>query len=382
MKKIGILTLYYRNFNMGGLLQAFALQKTLEKLGYEAEQISFDYLKTIKTQQNDSQNTKKIGLIRKIVRKLKYQYYFIRYERKFIKRKQAFLEFMDQIPHSERVYCAQDTLSDEYDGIVVGSDQVWADWMPVSSLEFYMLNGVCEHRKKYSYAASIGTDEINHELDEVYRNGLDDFKGISVREKSAKNEIEKLLPDVSVRVDVDPTLLLTASQWSEIAKEKKYKKKYIFCYFLGKDREYRKQVQRLADQLKLPIVTMPYIKDNRKEKSGYERGFGTDQDYSSGPAEFVGLIRDAELVITDSFHAVAFSTQFHKKFYVLARKIEGSGSTNSRILDFLEEFQLTKQFVDIASIPKINPKQPIDFSVFDGKIEEKRKESMNYLKCI
>lgn len=369
-KKIGILTLYYNNFNMGGLLQAYALQKTLVKLGYDAEQISFDYFR-----QGQTQKTKhhEISLLRRIVRKIKW----LRDHWRFHIRENMFFGFMTNIPHSEKLYCLDNKIHNEYDIILTGSDQVWADWLSESALKCYLLENVDDDIRKYSYAASIGTDRINHSLDNIYVKGWKKFQHISVREESARREIKKLLPEADVRVDLDPTLLLTPDEWMSVAREKYINQKYIFCYFLGKDQSYREAAKQLAAKMGLPIVTMPYIKENRKEK--YNDNFGKYNDYSSGPAEFVGIIKNAELVITDSFHAVAFSTQFHTKFYVLARIIEGSGSTNSRITDFLKQFGLEAQFIDVSSLNQIDIEKRVDFSVFDNKISGLREQSLAYL---
>lgn len=367
-RKIGILTLYRDNYNMGGLLQAYALQNTLNKLGYDAELITYQYFKKITPAKND--------IARRIVRKIRVY----KISREFKKRKKAFDDFMNQIPHSAEVYGSDKEFASCYDRIVVGSDQVWGDWLSKEALDCFLLKGITENEKKYSYAASIGSDKINTSLSEAYKRGLEHFEHISVREKSAKAEIEKLLPDADISVELDPTLLLTPQEWTAVAKEKYKNQKYIFCYFLGKDASYREAAKKVAEKMGLPIVTMPYVKENRRE--AFEDDFGTYNDYSSGPAEFIGIIKNAELVITDSFHAVVFSSQFHKNFYVLARKIEGSGSTNRRILDFLECFQLQERFVDVRKLGEIDTSESADFSVFDEKIDGLRKNSLNYLRKI
>lgn len=367
-KKIGILTLYYNNHNMGGLLQAYALQTALGKLGYDAELISYRFLKEVVAPKND--------IVRKIVRKIKTY----KINKDFVQRKKAFGDFMNHIPHSTQVYGSDKEFVSCYDGIVVGSDQVWGDWLSKEALDCFLLKGITEHKKKYSYAASIGSDKINTSLSEVYKKGLGHFAHISVREESAKAEIEKLLPDADISVDLDPTLLLTPQEWTAVAKEKYAGKKYIFCYFLGKDASYREAAKKVAEKMGLPIVTMPYVKENRRE--AFEDDFGTYNDYASGPAEFIGIIKNAELVITDSFHAVVFSSQFHKNFYALARKIEGEGSTNRRILDFLERFELRDRFVDVDQLNEVDFAKNVDFSRYENMIGDLRVQSLNYLQLL
>ena len=140
----------------------------------------------------------------------------------------------------------------------------------------------------------------------------------------------KLLPEKDIHVHIDPTLLLTAKDWSEVSKKVKNRpERYIFCYFLGQDKSYRDAAKKLSKNLNLPIVTLPYIKDHIVDD--YDSDFGDIRDFSSGPAEFLDLIKNAELVVTDSFHATVFSIQFHTTFFALARFIDGISTTNCRI---------------------------------------------------
>lgn len=376
-KKIGILTLYHKNFNMGGLLQAYALQKSLKKLGYDAEMIAFDYKRYYLINGKGS-NTPKRSLLRKIVRKIRS----FQEQKKdcFAERKKNFERFMKGIPHSSVVFYSAEEFSKYYETIIVGSDQVWGEWLPEQALRDFLLEGIDPKVEKYSYAASIGTDQINHKLDKIYIEALKKFKYVSVREVSAKKEIQKLLPKLEVSVDLDPTLLLTPDEWKTLINKQAGEKKYIFCYFLGKEREYREQAQKLAKRYNLPIVTMPYIMDNKIE--GYDDEFGEYRDYSSGPEGFISAIYNAEIVITDSFHAMLFSSQFHKKFYVLARVNAETACTNKRITDYITQFGLEAQFIDVSSLNQIDIEKRVDFSVFDNKISGLRKQSLAYLKKI
>ncbi len=374
-KRIGILTLYLDNFNMGGLLQAYALQKTLDNLGYDAKQICFDFKKNYAAGNSLKSKIKNTGLGRMIVRCRMWKR-----QNGFLHRNINFYKFMNQVQHSKEVYHGVKEFENQYDVLLVGSDQVWGEFLETELLKCYLLEGA-GNPNKYTYAASFGSDQIKEEWKPYFAELLPAFKQVSVRENNAKKELFGLLPNMEVRVDLDPTLLLTANEWTALCNNTYRKDKYIFCYFLGNEPRYREETKKIAEKYNLPIVTLPYIFDNDKGQ-GYDENFGEYRDYESGPAEFVSAIRDAEVIITDSFHAAVFSTQFHKKFYVLSRVNEYAPRTDTRMLDFLNEFDLRERFISVKQLNGVQLLKPIDCAAFEEKIPHLRKESLAYLKQI
>lgn len=374
-KKIGILTLYFYNFNVGGLLQAYALQQALSKLGYDAEQISFDYKKnyavenSLKSKIKNSAFGKTIVTVRRWIR-----------AGKFVIRNERFNQFMKRIPHSRQLFHSDAEFSELYDAIVVGSDQVWGDWLDEKTLKCFLLGNINDSKKKYSYAASVGTSKVNQQLKEVYINALKTFQHVSVREDSIKSELEAMLLDVNVTVNIDPTLLLTADEWSRLIRRQYRKDKYIFCYFLGDDKEHRIETAKAAQKYNLPIATLQYI--NNSCATGYDDDFGDYKDCVSGPIEFLSAIKNAEVVITDSFHATLFATQFHKCFYVLSRVDRGISETNVRMKDFLTRFDMENRFISSNELKNIDLLRPVDFSGFDCNITDLRLQAYEYLKSI
>lgn len=382
MKKIGILSLYYNNYNMGGLLQAYALQKALQKTGCIAEQVTFNYFRFYCNEPEVIVPVKRT-FFQKV--KNRINFYKDKYKAKkkikiFSKRLNSFEKFMNDIPHSKAIYTSVEQFCDLYDVFIVGSDQVWGDWLPEKALKSFLMEHSGFNGKRYSYAASIGTDDINPQLNELYSNTLDKFNGLSVREHSAQTEINKLLPKKDIRIDLDPTLLLNADEWNKVAVNPRQKKKYIFCYYLGKEKKYRTETTLAAKKLGLPIVTLPYIKDNRIEN--FDNDFGNIRDFKSGPADFIGLIKNAELVITDSYHAMIFSCLFQKNFYILKRENKEVRSTNSRIHDFLIEFNLENRFITTEKLYDISLDNNVDFNTFNSLIDKLRESSYNYLRKI
>ena len=129
----------------------------------------------------------------------------------------------------------------------------------------------------------------------------------------------------------------------------------------------------------MPIVTFPHILGNDVRKS--DLFFGDIRDYASGPREFLGLIKNAEFVITDSFHACVFSMIFRTPFAVFERdKANRKGNMNSRIYDFLEEYHLERQLVTEETLAGMNEIPKVDFSYAHQHWKRRREESLEYLR--
>lgn len=151
-----------------------------------------------------------------------------------------------------------------------------------------------------------------------------------MRERSSVPILENNIGE-KVEVVVDPVLLLSKEQWDKEMRPTSIKDRYVFCYLLGEGYENREAVKAFALRMNCQLVTVPHIINVNEQ----DRNFGDIQDYTSGPAEFLSLIKNAEVVITDSFHATVFSMIYHKPFYVLERTTQVSGGTmGSRLTDF------------------------------------------------
>lgn len=371
MKRIGVLTLYYNNYNLGGLLQAYALQKFLQLSGFETEQISFDFAWHYG-------NGGKAKVLFKEFRNFFGLNKKKNVEDKFQIRMQKFQNFMKLIPHSERVYYEPSEFASKYDAVVVGSDQVWAGWLPEGALNGFLLNSHKMEGKRYSYAVSLGMDTLPTNMKKLYTTYLPSFENISIRERANKEMLGTVLPNKNISIDLDPTLLLADSEWSKIAKSSEYKEPYMFCYFLGKNKAYRDAASKLANRMGLRIVSIPYAKDHRSE--GFDDYFGDYLDYSCGPEEFIGWISSAKVVLTDSFHAAVFSCQFKKNFIVLPRVNEaGMITMNSRITDFLDSFGLLDYYLGIDTLNELQSIGNLNFNQYDENITLLREKSRNYI---
>lgn len=351
--KVGIMTMYYHSKNCGGLLQAYAMQKVLEKMGTSAEQICYEPKELSKQQKDD---------IAKLAgEKRKYQIfdamrhplsYLRRISGRAVKDRRTSDESLTQIlklqdaifscfeksiPHSDAIY-TEKTIGEankKYDAFVCGSDQIWH----LSYLIFkgYFLGFVDEAKLRIPYAVSTGKlNLIPEELRQLKQN-ISCFEEIGVRENSYAELLLKI--HENIKTVLDPTLLLSDKEWERIEnKESLPQEKYIFVYFLGSTKWHRVKVQKFANETGLKVIHLPYIMRNKRKADKYLKG---EARWNVGPREFVALIHHAEFVFTDSFHAMMFSTIFQKEFFVFDRSnLSKSESMNFRISDFLESHHM------------------------------------------
>ena len=364
MKQLGILTIYYNNFNAGGLLQAYALQKITSKMGYSSEVISYDrYAKSVhaESQFNISSVIHKIKRI-----STKIDNY--RIGESIQKRRNSFLKFINDIPHSTTIYnpvtiCQA---NEEYQGFICGSDQIWNPNFATDADFLAFAHG----KLKLSYAASIGVSKLTDEDIKRYTSLLKDFDAISVREKNSV----LLLKDISnIQYVLDPTLLIGSEEWDKFAGEKTINAKYVFAYFLGDFVEQRKNVQEYAIKHNLKIVTFRHVKLQYRKS---DIDFGEIDIEDGGPRDFVRCIRDAEVVFTDSFHAVVFSILFCRQFYIINRFNDtDKESQNIRLFDLLDRFDISDRRVN-----SLNDELPeISYDSVTKKVIEQRKDSLLWL---
>lgn len=380
--KVGIVTLYHNNYNFGGLLQAYALPTAVKKyLGISAEQIDYVFMPE---QEPKTENEKYTVSIMDFINTVGFLL-FQRLEKSNInKRKKAFEQFMKDIPHSDRVY-GYDNISESlkvYNTFICGGDQIWIDckkmpWFKTEDSRVFTLRFVPEKVKKISYAPSMAVLELTDEFKKEFSIGVNRLDWVSVREKRSLPVLRKLT-DKSVTVAVDPVLLLKESDWLKEINYSGKNKKYILCYLLSDSISQRKAVTKLAKKINCKIITFPHILANAVRKC--DLFFGDIHDYASGPREFVGLIKNAEMVITDSFHACVFSMIFKTPFAVFERgNTDEKGDMNSRIYDFLEEYHLENQLVTEKELTEMQEIPKIDFTYAHEHCEKRRQESLKYL---
>lgn len=376
MLKIGIITHYLNSTNYGGNLQAYALCTYLKNHGYDAQQISYD-------RSFDNSPPKSIvkrikWFLRKTQKKVKRipaEIKTVAIRKKLKQRENTVLCFNRSIPHT-KVYTSKTIAScvDDFDVFITGSDQVWN---PLAVCDAYLLNFVNPNKAfKMSYAASVSANELSPQIIERYKNNLNSYHAISVRENQA---IKLLQSHIDPKMDwvLDPTLLISQEEWKNITTKRKNNISYMFCYFLGDSLKQRKIAEEYAKNHNLKIYALPYLNGLFRK---CDKSFGDERLFDVSPENFIELIANSECVFTDSFHAVVFSVIFKKQFFVFDRVIKQS--LGSRIKDLTDLFDLGYRFCNTPekfNIDYIESVKETDYSKPFPKFENMKNLSEKYL---
>ncbi len=383
-KKIGIITHYYKSLNYGGNLQAYALCEFLNKQDVVAEQISFsgNFMSMEIVHKKRGIQFLKAGILKVFGYPFrKYRTWRLNKEetKQQIKdrRRAAFFAFNQEvIRHSKSVYDMQTlkNCTNDYEVFITGSDQVWnMRWYNSA----YFLDFVPSQKIKISYAASIGSDRIDDENRKLIEKSLADFRAISVREENAIDLIQQLV-SVQPYCVLDPTLLLTVEDWEKVREELPIANRYIFCYYLGNNIKARKIAKQFARNKGLLVVTIPHATGDIEFS---DLNFGDQKLYDASPQQFLSLIKNAEYIFTDSFHAVVFSFLYRKQYFVFNRTKDKAMST--RIKSITKLFNSENHFCGDEKMEKLSyilRLQEIDYEKENEEFEKKKLFSMEYLR--
>ncbi len=385
--KIGIMTFYYQSINYGGNLQAYALGKFLDSLGYDAELICYK-MENWRTINAPDTFLKKISYltVRRIIKALELRVLQVfwkctgkenKYRTSLRMRESAFHSFnYNRIRHSKKVYDDADIESSGslYDVFIAGSDQIWN---PDCYLQPFYLEFVPLGKRKIAYAASLAKTKLTERELAVFRTSLKSFDAISVREKTSINLLSSVSP-VNVSYVLDPTLLLDVSEWKVLCEDGCIERNYIFCYFLGTNTGIYGAIKKFARNHGLKIVNIPFMAERYLWKNDY---LGDISMTDAGPERFLTLIRDASYVFTDSFHAVIFSYLFQKQFFVFNRDVKQDIS--ERLYDLLELLNLKERFCNTAEKEKYNyisNLEDVNYCEQSKELKELKQISVEFLK--
>ena len=318
--KIDIITLHYI-WHYGSLLQTYATCKVFEKLGLETEVI--DYVRPNASEAEEI----KAGVVAKGYEKktVKKALFIISKKIENKRRKKFSEEFLKKTVSMTRRYSSFDELKMNppiADIYCTGSDQTWNSEYNGGFLPAYFLEFAPTGKKRIGYAISIGMDEIPEKELEQTKNAVLKYSAISVREDSAVKLIKKLGYE-SVQQVLDPTLGLSLEDWKPLIAPDANNGKYILIYKLNPNDKLEEFAEKLAKEKKCKIIRVSYYLNHFKNQGKMK--------YSPSVEEFLSLIYNAESVITDSFHCVAFSLNFNKDFYAFY-----PGKYSTRISSILE----------------------------------------------
>ena len=368
---IGIISPYYGSRNYGAILQAYALCHSLRGLGYEAEQIRYSWITSSSLPPRPFLDKLKRLTLKKLCKEITVRMLM----KPLRERAVATLAFAEnKIPNSAVVYTAETIQSCRtYDAYIAGSDQVWnlELYEPVHEPAFF-LTFVPDGKKKLAYAASIGHKSLTEAQAARFREYLQSFSAVSVREADSVKLLSPLSP-VPVKQLCDPVLLLTRKEWDEACADRLVKKPYVFCYFLGEGSAPRKLAADFAKKRKLSVVSIPHVPVAYHKN---DVGFGDKRLYKVSPAEFLSLIRYADYVFTDSFHGTTFSQLFEKEYFVVRN------ARSNRIYSALELFGCPERFCDAdgkETLDYIEHLHPASPERARSVIEALRKRSFEFL---
>lgn len=388
MKSVGIITMH-KVPNFGSALQAYALQRKVDELGYDAELIDYHYPNEYHCAKQGltyfpQRSTFRLFMLNVIARlmlalrlskfKKKAEERVNRYEllknyRRFYKKYFKLSRFYDSIES----ICNNPP---DYDIYMTGSDQVWNPRFVADDSVFFLdFAGVGKPR--LSYAASMSNRRIDKEFENSYKACLQKYAAISVREKSTA-EIVSRMTGRDVNVVCDPSLLLNKDEWLGICpKESLLKENFLLLYIQSYSYDPYPNIvtftKKLAERLGLNVVIL----------LGLRKGFSIDGAVTfetAGPFEFLQLFRDAQFVVTTSFHGTAFALNFKKDFYSVVKKIDGD---DCRIADFLRQCSAEHHLLEIDSLESIkNLPQANTADTEVQKLQEFRGQSLDFLKKI
>lgn len=354
--KIGILT-FHNAINYGAVLQAYALKKHLSSAGHCVEIINY----TPKVIEKDYK-VFTLATPLKLYRIILYPLLLAKRILLFIPRLRLTRKFVNfnlkALSLSEKTSASQ-TIPEDFEAYVIGSDQVWNYDIVQDSLPVYLGRfNTSTAALRIAYAASAGAGEKLLKT----KDDFDLFNALSVRELSLRTHLQQL--GVSSTVVLDPTLLISPAAWHDLADQSNYptRERYILLYMMYDVPEALKTAKKLACQkgIKLKIISNFTFSHITKDHFLHP----------VGPEDFVRLFRDAECIITTSFHGTAFSLIFNKNFYFISSKTKGENRIHSLLSTLGLNDRMVENVTDIA---------PIDYSYANSKILDLRAHSTAFL---
>lgn len=352
-------------YNAGASLQAYALSTYLKELGHEVEIIDYKpaYLCRHYPLFGVANPAFDRPVFREVYNLLKLP---ARIRDRLSRRKKEFDIFTHELlPLTGTRYTSNEQLKKELpaaDVFFAGSDQIWNCFFQNGKDPAFYLDFVPDTLVKASYAASFAQESIPDEQQAKLCEWINRLDAVSVREKSGL----RILEDIGVKGGccvLDPVFLIERSRWELLAEKKSFDEPYIFFYDFDCNEELGKSVKNYAKNRGLKIYS--YLPNHFCDKSFH--------DY--GPLMFLGLIMNAELVVSNSFHATAFALLFEKQFIVAKR----SEPINTRMIDLLAIGDLESCLIEA---PYFIQEPRIDYNMVANKLSGEIQNSKAYIDMV
>ena len=335
-KKIGLIT-FHRSTNFGSCLQAFALYKKIEMMGYQCEIIDY---RCPAIEERENLEPPHISLFNP---KTVYRRVFFWHT---LKKKSNNLE--DFLAHNAKIgqKYTPDTISlanEHYGKFLVGSDIVWG--RDITNNDYvYFLDFVLGNHKKYAFSSSVGDYSMRGDEEKVGKL-LKSFSRIAVREKEAVQWVSNISGKEAEWV-CDPTMLLTAEEWSEFIPPTRFTEDYVLVYFDSPDHKCLNDAIKYGKEYNKKVFYIDYYRKRWPE---------VIQKKPTTLNEFLGLIKNADWVFTASYHGMLFSIYFEKQFVFYTR------AHKSRVLSLAEKLGVLEQCGDVSKeIHNLNYKEIAD----------------------
>lgn len=318
-------------YNSGASLQAYALMTYLEELGHDVEIIDYkpDYL---------SNHYKLFAICNPKYEKnilLKFVYRALKLPNRILalKNKKKYDDFRDKyLKLTKNRYICNEELKKDLpiaDAYIAGSDQIWNPTFNNGKDPAFYMDFVPNNKNKISYAASFAVEQFPIELIEKTSKMIKRINSISVREKSGLDILKSMDIKNSQQV-LDPVFLLDKNHWEHLCNNIESNKGYLLVYDFDNSKLIKEIALKVAKEKKLKIYTI------------FKSDYSDKYIKNMGPLDFITYIKNAEFVISNSFHGTAYSIIFEKDFCVVNRKEK----INTRMRDLLKDIDLSKRLVD------------------------------------
>lgn len=352
--KIGIITQPLAS-NYGGILQNYALQQVLKRMGHEVWTIDYNKFGWIQW----ADNAWRVMAHKILGHDVKFASTPPERRQQEIPLRHFVNKYITLTEPRTRKFERDVVIKYAFDAIVVGSDQVWRPRYNYDVRDCFLKFAKGLPLRRMAYAASFGTDEWELSPKQTVDCAVlaKSFDGISVREKSGVGLCREYL-GVDAEPVLDPTLLLHAADYEKLCHDIPRRKPFVFAYILDNNEDKQRQIEDFA---------------KRKGLDCFLKSADASVNMDDTVELWLSYFRDAAFVITDSFHGTAFSIIFNKDFYVFGNADRG----NSRFESLLEAFDLKNRMIE-ESIP--DPFTPVDWSRVNEVRSKLRQESQNWLK--
>lgn len=354
-KKVGLIT-FHLSYNFGAALQAYSLQEAINELGCECWLLNYYFqhgMDFYGIRPYASLKGKIFDFLITPKRLLQHKAYH-QYQRRFYRNTTPMTKKWEDLA----------VLSKDCEVLVCGSDQIWNP--DKGDITPYFLKFALPYQRKVSYAPSVNFYRLEENLIPAYRELLMDFDAISVREEATAEQLSSMI-EKPVFCALDPTLLHSREFFDAMLSQNEgvsFPGRFIFVYCLNTSKSKRKRLFTFAEKYaRKHHVKIVYFSKIDSFGRLYSKNI-----FVNDPLVFLKAVKDAEFVITDSFHACVFSIIYHKQFVY--------GIDSIRINDLIQRLGIQNRMIN----GDLDINSEINYDVVEDKLLSLRKDSLAFLK--